>query len=175
MFPSLCSNGVFSTLQTSSLAENDASGGSGVKRSVTNCPLYRCEIGRLTDAELQKLLVEMQKGDKVARLTQLPAGSALILEADVTSVLCEFPCTFFCIWVYWILFWFLVRISPSFLPLRPWKNGSTTPTTIDKPTLPSFELQSFLDQSISSEPHRGRINLLYVIFVGKGWFKQILV
>ncbi|KAL3112883.1 hypothetical protein niasHT_015589 [Heterodera trifolii] len=145
VFPSLCSGSVFASQQLAMGSTNNCgslSDGSK-KSSLATCSLYKCDSGRLTDGDLQKLLIEMQKADKLAKLMVFPSA-ALVLETDVTSVLCEFP----------------MRISPSFLPLRPWK---CVPTSPDKPSaLPSFELQSFLDQSLCSEPHRGRINLLYV-------------
>uniref|UniRef100_A0A183BTB9 PH domain-containing protein n=1 Tax=Globodera pallida TaxID=36090 RepID=A0A183BTB9_GLOPA len=156
VFPSLCLNGAFASQQQNGISASENGGtvdGVGKKSSLATCSLYKCESGRLTDGDLQKLLTEMQKADKMTKLVAFP-NAALVLETDVTSVLCEFP----------------MRISPSYLPLRPWKRPTFSPNK--PPILPSFELQSFLDQSLNSEPHRGRVNLLYVYPISLNYSTQ---
>ena len=54
-----------------------------------------------------------------------------------------------------------MRISPTYHPLRPWKLTIAESKDVTPPS-PSFELQSFVEQSV--EPHRGFTNLLYVFF-----------
>lgn len=51
-------------------------------------------------------------------------------------------------------------ISSTYHPLRPWRSTSTEGSDITPPPSPSFELQSFFEQSV--EPHGGFTNLLYV-------------
>jgi hypothetical protein len=106
----------------------------------------------LIDADLQKMLNDMQKPDKIAKWITFPSA-CLTLEADVTSVLCQIP----------------MRISPSFYPLRPWR----VPSPESAPLSPSFELQSFADRNV--EPLRGCTNLLYVNFSNSFSFTFVLL
>jgi len=53
-----------------------------------------------------------------------------------------------------------VRISSTYHPLRPWRAITSEGIEVTPPPSPSFELQSFVEQTV--EPHRGFTNLLYV-------------
>jgi len=56
---------------------------------IRNCPIYKCD-GRLTDVDLQKLLIDMQKPERTGKWAYLP-NAGLTLMADITSISSQIP------------------------------------------------------------------------------------
>uniref|UniRef100_A0A1I8B8U6 PH domain-containing protein n=1 Tax=Meloidogyne hapla TaxID=6305 RepID=A0A1I8B8U6_MELHA len=119
---------------------------------IRNCPIYKCD-GRLTDIDLQKLLIDMQKPERTGKWAYLP-NAGLTLMADITSISSQIP----------------MRISSTYHPLRPWRATTPEGNDVTPPLSPSFELQSFVEQSV--EPHRGFTNLLYVYPISLNYSAQ---
>ncbi|CAG9531380.1 unnamed protein product [Cercopithifilaria johnstoni] len=99
--------------------------------------LYRCEGNRLSDGDLQRILVDFGRIEKSGRLTQLPTAT-ISMNIDFSSKVSELS----------------MCINPSFMPVRPWNAAS------DSLVSACFEAQSFND--FVSEPHTSFFNLLYV-------------
>ncbi|CAK5095708.1 unnamed protein product [Meloidogyne enterolobii] len=97
---------------------------------IRNCPIYKCD-GRLTDGDLQKLLIDMQKPERTGKWAYLP-NAGLTLMADITSISSQIP----------------MRISSTYHPLRPWRAITPEGNEVTPPPSPSFELQSFVEQSV---------------------------
>ncbi|CAJ0943627.1 unnamed protein product, partial [Mesorhabditis belari] len=99
-------------------------------------PIFRCEGNKLPEIDLQKHLQEYSKLEKINKLT-IP-GASITISVEFSPKVETLP----------------FRVSPSLLPLRPWKSPK------DSPSLPVFYLQSFGNQTV--EPYSDLVNLLYV-------------
>ncbi|CAJ0578720.1 unnamed protein product, partial [Mesorhabditis spiculigera] len=99
-------------------------------------PVFRCEGNKLSDSDLQRYLQDYNKIEKASKMT-IPGATATITVETVDD-LETIP----------------FRVSPSLLPLRPWKSPK------DSPIPPCFEMQTFGDDI--QEPHSDLVNLLYV-------------
>lgn len=113
--------------------------------------LYKCD-GRLTEMDLQKYLNEFIKFEKIGKLTPI-SGANLTLETQITTSATYLPSKNI---FFYYNFNFLVRISSSLLPLRPWRCADDTPLT------PAFELQTFVTETLTAKPYKNFTNLLYV-------------
>ncbi|VDK74829.1 unnamed protein product [Litomosoides sigmodontis] len=99
--------------------------------------LYRCEGNRLSDGDLQRILVDFGRIEKSGRLTQLPTAT-ISINIDFSSKASELS----------------MRTNSSFMPIRPWN------ATSDSIVPACFEAQSFND--FVNGPHTSLFNLLYV-------------
>ncbi|VBB26410.1 unnamed protein product [Acanthocheilonema viteae] len=99
--------------------------------------LYRCEGSKLSDGDLQRILVDFERIEKSGKLTQLPTAT-VSMNIDFLSKTSELS----------------MCINSSFMPVRPWN------ATSDSLVSACFEAQSFND--FVSEPHTSLFNLLYV-------------
>uniref|UniRef100_A0A915N3H0 Dedicator of cytokinesis protein n=1 Tax=Meloidogyne javanica TaxID=6303 RepID=A0A915N3H0_MELJA len=95
----------------------------------------------------------MQKPERTGKWAYLP-NAGLTLMADITSISSQIP----------------MRISSTYHPLRPWRAITPEGNEVTPPPSPSFELQSFVEQSV--EPHRGFTNLLYVYPISLNYSAQ---
>uniref|UniRef100_A0A915EUX6 C2 DOCK-type domain-containing protein n=1 Tax=Ditylenchus dipsaci TaxID=166011 RepID=A0A915EUX6_9BILA len=115
---------------------------------IKSLQLYKCDA-RLTDVDLQKYLNEFVKLEKSGKLVPIP-GATLTVNLEITPSVVDLP----------------MRLSPSLLPLRPWRAPA------DSPLAPAFELQSFVNEALVAEPYKSCVNMLYVYPISLNYGSQ---